>query len=95
MIDIAAPVPSEMAACAPGAPAECAVCGDVALPARVLEIRSGQRLATVALLAGKSADTYTPLDTVLETALDLVDGIAVGDLVLVHQGFVISRVGVA
>lgn len=95
MIETAVPVPSEMPACTPGAPGECAVCGDVALPARVLEIRTGQRLASVVLLTGKSADTYTPLDTVLETALDLVDGIAVGDLVLVHQGFIISRVDAA
>lgn len=70
----------------------CAVCGDEAFPARVLEVRPGPRSARVILLATKSEDACTSADTELEAALDLVDGVAVGDVVLVHQGFVIGLV---
>ncbi|MFN2398212.1 MAG: HypC/HybG/HupF family hydrogenase formation chaperone [Gemmatimonadaceae bacterium] len=70
----------------------CSVCGDEAFPARVLEVRSGPRSARVMSLATRTAAACTSPDTELEAALDLVDGIAVGDVVLVHQGFVIGRV---
>ncbi len=58
----------------------CSLCGDVAIPARIISIDA------VAGFARAVAQ-----DRTLEVALDLVDGVAVGDTILVHQGFAISR----
>jgi hypothetical protein len=81
-------------ACDPEDPGGCALCGDEALPAGVLSIDRQAQMATVVLLAdGGPAGGQTAFGAVLPAALDLVDGIAPGDVVLVHQGFVLSRVG--
>ena len=75
--------------CAPDDPAGCALCGDEAIPARVLDIRTGLGVATVTMLATGVASPAVGAE--VDAALDLVDDVAVGDIVLVHQGFVISR----
>jgi hydrogenase maturation factor len=81
-------------ACDPQDPDGCALCGDEALPAGVLSIDRQAQMATVVLLADASpAGGQTSFGAVIPAALDLVDGIAAGDVVLVHQGFVIGRVG--
>ena len=88
----AAAAPS--AACDPGAPGGCSICGDEALPARVLSVDARTRTASVAFLAdGIAAAGRGGFGGVIAAALDLVDGVAAGDVVLVHQAFVISRVG--
>ena len=74
------------AACDPSTPRGCAICGDEALPARVLSVDGRTHTATVLF-----RDDGRPIGQI-EAALDLVDGVSVGDVVLVHQGFVISRV---
>lgn len=71
-------------ACAPGADGSCAVCGDEALPARVFAVDAALRAAWVEVRGA-----------VVEIALDLVEGVGVGDTVLVHQGFAIARVDAA
>ena len=58
----------------------CSLCGDEALPAVVR-----------ALHADATADVESEC-AVQRVALDLVDGVQVGDTILVHQGFAISRV---
>jgi len=70
----------EHAMCAPGPHGTCALCGDEALPGRVAALDDAEGTAEVEL-EGRMA----------VVALDLVDGVAVGDVVLVHQGFAISR----
>lgn len=62
------------------AQAHCSLCGDEALPAVVL-----------ALHADATADVESECAT-QRVALDLVDGVQVGDTILVHQGFAITRV---
>lgn len=69
----------------------CALCGDEALPARVLDVRANDGLATVTMLASGAASS--PANANIDVAIDLVDGVSIGDVVLVHQGFVISRMG--
>ena len=59
----------------------CRVCGDEALVVRVVSVAPGGRSAIVS--RGGATTTI---------ALDLVDA-SVGDDVLVHAGFAISRVG--
>jgi hydrogenase maturation factor len=56
----------------------------------VLAIDARTRLARVLLLEGSNGAMHTQPGVVFEAALDLVDAAAVGDLVLVHQGFVIG-----
>jgi hydrogenase maturation factor len=46
----------------------------------------------VFVLDGGAGAGYAAAGARLTVALDLVDDVAPGDLVLVHQGFVISRV---
>lgn len=75
--------------CAPDDPAGCALCGDEAIPARVLDVRPALGVATVTMLGTGVASPAVGFE--MDAALDLVDGIVVGDVVLVHQGFVISR----
>lgn len=59
----------------------CSLCGDEALPGRVIAVEAAQRLADVAI--GERHETV---------ALDLVEAVRPGDIVLVHQGFAIGRV---
>jgi hydrogenase maturation factor len=61
----------------------CAVCGDVAVPGRVLTVDASARTATVEL----ECRTET-------VAIDLVEA-NVGDTLLVHLGFAIARLEVA
>ena len=61
----------------------CAVCGDVAVPGRVVAVDADARTATVEL----ECRTET-------VAIDLVDA-NVGDTLLVHLGFAIARLEVA
>jgi len=77
--------------CDPEDAGGCALCGDEALPARVLDVRASDGLATVTMLASGAASLS--VNACLDVAIDLVDGVSIGDVVLVHQGFVISRVG--
>lgn len=65
--------------CVPNADGSCSICGDVALPARVISVDSLNLAAEVADEAGSAT-----------VALDLVGAVAPGDLVLVHLGFAIS-----
>lgn len=58
----------------------CRVCGDEALPGRVVALDARERTATVAFAQGTAT-----------VALDLVEA-GVGDTVLVHLGFAIGRV---
>ncbi len=77
--------------CDPEDAGGCALCGDEALPARVLDVRASDGLATVTMLA--IGATSLGANASIDVAIDLVDGVSIGDVVLVHQGFVISRVG--
>jgi hydrogenase maturation factor len=58
----------------------CITCGDIALAVRVLSIDSETGLGLVALE-----------DDVEQVDLSLVDGIAPGDLILVHGGVALER----
>ncbi len=58
----------------------CAICGDEAVEGRVVAV--DHETATAEVDFG---------DTVSTVALDLVDDVAVGDAVMVHQGFAIGR----
>ena len=71
-------------ACTPGPGGSCALCADAAAPGRVMSADPEAGTAVVSF-AG----------VVATVALDLVDGVRVGDTVLVHQGFAIARVGEA
>lgn len=79
-------------ACGPAAPDGCATCGDEALQARVVGVDDAAASADVVLLEGGSGAGPARDGARLAVALDLVDGVAIGDLVLVHQGFAICRV---
>jgi D-sedoheptulose 7-phosphate isomerase len=68
------------AGCEPDADGHCALCGDDAEQGVVLETSRTGRTATVQL--GTERRTV---------AIDLVDHVAAGDTVLVHQGFAIAR----
>ena len=70
-------------ACTPGPDGSCALCGDEAVPGRVLSVDVDAGTGAVAVSGAVRA-----------VALDLVDGVRPGDTVLVHQGFVIARVDV-
>lgn len=93
-VDPAPPNPG-LTTCDPAAPGGCAICGDEALPARVLHVRSAAGLASVVMLATGMSNDAALRGQGLDVALDLVDGIGAGDTVLVHQGFIITRVEVA
>ena len=66
-------------ACSPQGPC-CSVCGDDAVEMRV----------TVVLPAGLARVSGAPGE--MEVATDLVGEVAVGDRLMVHQGFAIARV---
>lgn len=71
---------SSSAHCRPTPDGKCGVCADDAELGRVQEVDVHAMLARVAIGAR--------IETV---ALDLIDDVAAGDLVLVHQGFAIGR----
>jgi hypothetical protein len=73
-----------MSSCVPGPDGSCSLCGDEAVEARVLAVDAATRTAAVAVQGA-----------VRVAALDLVDDVVAGDLVMVHQGFAIARVGAA
>lgn len=58
----------------------CPTCQDQGLPGRVLAIDAATNTATVKMAEGEN-----------EVALDLVDGVTVGDFVLVHIGTAIAK----
>ncbi len=58
----------------------CSLCSDEGLPARVLRLDESLNLATVQIEGGER-----------EVALDLLDGVGVGDFVLVHLDTAIAR----
>jgi hydrogenase maturation factor len=62
-------------------PGECITCGDVAVEARVVEVRPGS-IAVVE--AGGTRE---------EVATELVDPVAAGDLLLCHAGIALERLG--
>lgn len=69
-------------ACEVTAEDHCAICADEAVEGRVLSVSREEATAEVNL--GNAVTTV---------AVDLLDDVAVGDTVMVHQGFAISRVG--
>jgi hydrogenase maturation factor len=90
--DAPPPIAAAAPACDPAAPGGCAICADEALRARVVTVDGGTDTADVFVLDGGAGAGYAAAGARLTVALDLVDDVAPGDLVLVHQGFVISRV---
>lgn len=62
----------------------CSLCGDEAIPAVVREVHATDGTADVEMACERR-----------RVALDLLDAVAVGDTVLVHQGFAIARVEAA
>lgn len=64
----------------------CHLCGDVAVPGRVVAISADTRTATVALDCGT--------ESTVNVALDLVEA-ELGDTLLVHLGFAIARLDAA
>ena len=72
----------DLPACTPGPDGRCAICADEATPGRVLELRPGN-IALVEMPGGPQ-----------EVAIDLVEEVRVGDRLLVHLGFAISRLEV-
>lgn len=59
----------------------CSLCGDEAVPAVVRVVHAADATAEVEMACESR-----------RVALDLLDAVAVGDTVLVHQGFAIARV---
>ncbi len=59
---------------------ECTVCGDVAVPGTVLALDPGTATATLQI-GGQ----------IRAVAVDLLDGLKVGDLILIHAGVAIAR----
>ena len=68
--------------CIPAEDGSCSICADEAIAGIVLSVDPDDGTARVELPAG--------LATV---AVDLLDHVSVGDSVMVHMGFAISRVG--
>ncbi len=66
--------------CRPTVDGTCALCGDDAELGRVSEVDGRAMVARV--MIGSRIETV---------ALDLVDDVAAGDVLLVHQGFAIGR----
>ncbi|HBY97208.1 MAG: HypC/HybG/HupF family hydrogenase formation chaperone [Ardenticatenaceae bacterium] len=62
----------------------CLTCGDDALPARVLHVDQDLALAVVEI-EGQTT----------EADISLVDGAGIGDIILVHGGVALGRVGEA
>ena len=62
----------------------CAICADEGRPGRVLVVYPATAVALVDINGASS-----------EVAVDLLDGVAVGDTVLVHLGFAIARLEIA
>jgi D-sedoheptulose 7-phosphate isomerase len=71
---------SSATTCAPDPDGHCALCGDDAEPGVVVDADHVARTATVRLAAGART-----------VATDLVERVAAGDTLLVHQGFAIAR----
>ena len=69
--------------CEPDSDGHCALCADEAIEAKVLSVDDAAELAHVELLDGGAR---------MAIALDLVEDVHVGDVLLVHQGFALSRV---
>lgn len=59
----------------------CSLCGDEALPGTVIGVLPAEGLASVRTATGT-----------LSAALDLVGDVRIGDVLLVHQGFAITKV---
>jgi len=73
--------PDRAALCEPGAAGGCQLCGDVALRALVLAVDVAANEASVAMGDRNGV-----------VAIDLVEQVRPGDVLLVHQGFAIERV---
>lgn len=69
------------ATCVPDAHGHCSICGDEATLVRVVAVDAAGGTAEV--VVGGVASTV---------AIDLLDEVAVGDAILVHMGFAISRI---
>lgn len=67
--------------CSPNESGHCITCSDEGVPARVIDVNAELALATV--LADEQQ---------MEVGIELLDGVGVGDVVLVHAGFAIARV---
>jgi hydrogenase maturation factor len=67
--------------CEPGPDGTCQLCGDVAVRALVLTVDAAANEASVEMEGRASI-----------VAIDLVDQVCAGDVLLVHQGFAIQRV---
>jgi len=69
-------------ACVPGPAGHCSVCGDEGWVGTVVAVADG----------GSEARVRPEGEAGVEVALDLVDGVAAGDRVVVHMGFAIATV---
>jgi len=67
-------------ACSPRSDGSCSICGDVAEPASVISVNAADMTALVRLPGGPAT-----------IALDLVEGVSAGDIVMVHLGFAIAH----
>ena len=64
--------------CEPGPDGSCSICGDEALPGRIIELLE-DNMAAVEIG-----------NTIAEVAIDLVGDVQIGDTLLVHLGFAIA-----
>ena len=75
------PIPADCA-CPPPLTGGCTLCGDDAFPATVLEVDSTARTATIEVEGRPSS-----------IAIDLLDAVRPGDVILVQFGFALCRAG--
>lgn len=77
---------AEYPVCVPDETGHCSVCGDEGLVGTVLELSDRGDTARVRL------DEASRGSREIEAALDLLDGVAPGDRIVVHMGFAIGTV---
>ncbi|CAN5832179.1 hypothetical protein BH23GEM9_BH23GEM9_30260 [soil metagenome] len=68
-------------ACTTDVHGHCSLCGDEAVPGVVISLLVADGMASVRTASG-----------MLTAALDLVGDVRIGDVLLVHQGFAITKV---
>lgn len=65
--------------CEPGPDGSCSICGDEALPGRVVQLLDDDNMVIVKING-----------QLVEVAIDLVDEVQLGDVLLIHMGFAIA-----
>ena len=70
----------EMPFCIPDAEGHCSICSDEGIPGQVLALRP----FNMALLEMPTGEQ--------EVAIDLIDNVQIGDVLLIHIGFAIARI---